>query len=75
MRQTYVNFCALALIVVAAVVLIALGLPSERIIAVCTAVGVLYSAWHQANSRTPAREEASTAADDGQRNPPSREQV
>jgi hypothetical protein len=75
MRETYVNLCALALIVVAAVVLIALGIPSERVIAVCTAVGVLYSTWHQANSRPPGREEASTAADDGQCNPSSREQV
>jgi hypothetical protein len=75
MRQTYVNLCALALIVVATVVLIALGLPSEQIIAVSTAVGVLYSAWHQANSRASARDEAGTDADDGQCNPPSREQV
>lgn len=75
MRQTYVNLCALALIVVATVVLIALGLPSERIIAVGTAVGVLYSAWHQANSRPSTRGEAGTDADDGQRNPPGGEQA
>ncbi|MER8073818.1 hypothetical protein ABTZ59_37005 [Streptomyces sp. NPDC094034] len=44
MRQTYVNLCLLVLIVGAAVTLIALGLPSEQIIAVSTAAGVLYTA-------------------------------
>ncbi|WP_326647257.1 hypothetical protein [Streptomyces sp. NBC_01750] len=69
MRQTYVNLYALALIVAAAVVLIALGLPSEQIIAVSTAAGVLYTAWHQANSRQPTRGEEGADAGDGQRDP------
>ncbi|MDX2853103.1 hypothetical protein PV342_32645 [Streptomyces sp. PA03-3a] len=67
MRQTYVNLCALALIVVATVALITLGLSSEQIIAVSTAAGVLYTAWHQANSRQPTRGEEGADAQDEQR--------
>ncbi|MBB4161628.1 hypothetical protein [Streptomyces cinereoruber] len=69
MRHTYVNLCALGLIVGAAVALIALGLPSEQIIAVSTAAGVLYTAWHQANNRTSPREQDVPRANDGQQDP------
>ncbi|MET9378835.1 hypothetical protein ABZX98_32660 [Streptomyces sp. NPDC002992] len=69
MRQTSMNLCALALIVAAAVALIALGLPSEQIIAVSTAVGVLYTAWHQANNRQSTRGEDDTDTGAGQRDP------
>lgn len=66
MRQTYVNLCVLVLTVGATVALIALDLPSERIIAVSTAAAALYTAWHQANSRTSPREQDVSRTGDGQ---------
>lgn len=55
MRQRTADLCAFATVVTAAVTLIAVGLPSDQIIGVTSAVAILYSAWRQGSDRPPAR--------------------
>lgn len=55
MRQRTADLCAFSTIVMAAVTLIVVGLPSDQIVGVASAVAILYSAWRQGSEQCPAR--------------------
>ncbi|GEB62447.1 hypothetical protein GCM10017674_67690 [Streptomyces gardneri] len=65
MRQRTAALCSLSLVIAVPAGLIALGLPSDQVIALASASAVLYSAWRQGGAGQPSSRDTPSAHDGG----------